>query len=68
MDRNQPITTYKRDLLNPTWVVRVLKEAKNVNVSCNVFYCKARQSLAKKFLVDDKITAYVKQIRLLGVI
>ena len=45
----------------------MLRGAKNVNVRCIVFYCKARQSLAKKLLVDDKITTYVKQIRLLGV-
>ena len=46
----------------------MLRGAKNVNVRFIVFYCKARpQSLAKKLLVDDKITTYVKQIRLLGV-
>ena len=71
MDRNQPITTYKRDLLNPTWMVRLSVEG---GEKCKrylyyiVFYCKARQSLEKKLLVDDKITAYVKQIRPLGVI
>ena len=46
----------------------MLRGAKNVNVRCIVFYCKARpQNLAKKLLVDDKITTYVKQIRLLVV-
>ena len=46
----------------------MLRGAKNVNVRCIVFYCKARpQSLAKKLLVDDKITTYVQQILLLSV-
>ena len=55
--------------MNPNWDVRYSVEGGGgvVNVRCIVFYCKARQSLAKKLLVHDKITTYVKQLRLLGV-
>ena len=48
MDRNQPIVTYRRDLLN---------QLKKTYISAMV---------AKKLLVEDKITAWVKQVCLLG--
>ena len=48
MDRNQPIVTYRRDLLN---------QLKKTYISAMV---------AKKLLVEDKITAWVKQVCLPG--
>ena len=48
-----------------------MTETKNVNVSCNFdlrFYVIAKRAMvAKKLVADDKITAWVKQISLLGV-
>ena len=79
MDRNQPNTTYRHDLLNPlekcVCFLRGLYDGgqKNVNVSNNFYlrlwsYCQALEIAHKKLLVDDKITACLKQICLLGVI
>ena len=48
MDRNQPIVTLRRDLLN---------QLKKTYIPAMV---------AKKLLVEDKITAWVKQVCLLG--
>ena len=71
MDRNQPITTYKRvfwTLVPLDWVTK----AKNVNHSCIFLTCGRMLSLsaaeAKKLLIDDKITACVKQICLVDVV
>ena len=48
-----------------------MTETKNVNVSCNFdlrFYVIAKRGNGSKEIVaDDKITAWVKQISLLGV-
>ena len=57
ISRNQPITTYRRDLLNPLkkarvlWVVRwgndmVMTEEKNVNASY-IFFTWGRNVIAK---------------------
>ena len=82
MKRNQqPITTFRRDLLNllkkpmfPERSIRVLREAKNAFVS-DFFDLQsvviAKQAMVvKKLLVDENITACVKQkkLSLLGVI
>ena len=82
MKRNQqPITTFRRDLLNllkkpmfPERSIRVLREAKNAFVS-DFFDLQsvviAKQAMVvKKLLVDENITACVKQkkLGLLGVI
>ena len=79
MDRNQPNTTYRHDLLNPlekcVCFLRGLYDGgpKNVNVSNNFYlrswsYCQALEIALKKLLIDDKITACLKQICLRGVI
>ena len=72
----QPITTYRRDLLNPlkkacvSWEVRQ-SEYVNVNYIFDLVFLQNAAMVEKKLLVDDKIQAClacVKQIYLLGVV